>query len=468
MASVLQHGKVVQIRSRAVFNLPERYQYVSLNVCSKKGHPWSSNTTAVVRQKGGEGTALIDFWARLPADNGDTSIEIELHPEPKPGKFKLFEKSAYAEKRRTTLRVPHTFPGPGEPPVWHRAVISLEPKLHTHTQIAAKIKNDLRRIDSVVHGGAREVTATLGRHHERLANTVMGGGLPRAAAGIEMVPVPEGRQGEEGAPASTSGPPVSGPVSNASLAQRPSHWEVVSSAVGEQPSMLSITPVMDHDAGEIVNIEDFDIPPPEAGAVILVEFCAIRLDRGQARLPELELGKGLHRSLHCYAHGGFMGCALSLLADPEWEYILLSAIEDQEKANSRKIQMAIDKKVVMAMGVDGLSPATTTLAKKEELIFMNVLENSPTLCAYGLTRSGCCGPAMAVSDIPPAPSQAPSLASTWWMSHRPNSPIDPPIDVDSLPEDHVWQIFPTVPKARRPNLLLETHRCVWSPAGDED
>ncbi len=59
----------------------------------------------------------------------------------------------------------------------------------------------------------------------------------------------------------------------------------------------------------------------------------LRLPSRLARLPELDLvGAGLARAQHTYAHGGFMGAALSLLSDPEWATILLSSVgEDDPK-----------------------------------------------------------------------------------------------------------------------------------------
>ena len=56
---------------------------------------------------------------------------------------------------------------------------------------------------------------------------------------------------------------------------------------------------------------------PFSDPILLVEYCVTWLPADLARLPELDLGEGLMRPLHCYAHGGFMGAAISMLADPE-------------------------------------------------------------------------------------------------------------------------------------------------------
>ncbi len=65
---------------------------------------------------------------------------------------------------------------------------------------------------------------------------------------------------------------------------------------------------------------------PARGPELVVEHCTFWLPADIARLPELDLGETLARRLHCYAHGGFMGVAISMLADPEWESILLEAV----------------------------------------------------------------------------------------------------------------------------------------------
>ena len=64
------------------------------------------------------------------------------------------------------------------------------------------------------------------------------------------------------------------------------------------------------------------------GPLLVVEHCCSFLPPDLARLPELDLGEGLRRPLHCYAHGGFMGAAISMLADPNWEDILLQSVKD--------------------------------------------------------------------------------------------------------------------------------------------
>ena len=66
------------------------------------------------------------------------------------------------------------------------------------------------------------------------------------------------------------------------------------------------------------------------GAVLRVQYRQLRLGRAAAALPELELLQPLARPLHCYAHGGFMGAALSMMSDPQWTTLLME-IEDEDK-----------------------------------------------------------------------------------------------------------------------------------------
>ncbi len=75
----------------------------------------------------------------------------------------------------------------------------------------------------------------------------------------------------------------------------------------------------------------------------------------------------LEKRAHSYAHGGFMGAAISLVADPVWEDILL-------EGEGSKVQ----QHVADLVGAE--------VARKELLVLMNMLENSPVLCAYGLVR----------------------------------------------------------------------------------
>ena len=75
------------------------------------------------------------------------------------------------------------------------------------------------------------------------------------------------------------------------------------------------------------NHSSLDVPGAEKDPLLVVEYCTTWLPYDLARLPELDLGDGLSRAMHCYAHGGFMGAAISMLADPEWENILLDSIK---------------------------------------------------------------------------------------------------------------------------------------------
>ena len=91
--------------------------------------------------------------------------------------------------------------------------------------------------------------------------------------------------------------------------------------------------------------------------------------------------------LHSYAHGGFMGLAASMMADPAWRAAL--AAEDPAAAGR-------------AAGLWAAAGGDPTAAPALKLPL--VLENSPVLCAYGYWRLGCC-------VAPPTWSAAPSRSS---------------------------------------------------------
>ena len=95
------------------------------------------------------------------------------------------------------------------------------------------------------------------------------------------------------------------------------------------------------------------VPEACGGPVLLVEHCSSFLPMDLARLPELDLREGLHRSLHCYAHGGFMGAAISMLADPDWEHILLESIKETGKGDV--VVKVNDRFVYHAVGVHATS-----------------------------------------------------------------------------------------------------------------
>lgn len=66
--------EVVQLRTRAVFHLPENYEHVRLGLHTQRTRTaWRSMQVNV-----NDGTALIDFWARVPLEAGGTRIGIEV------------------------------------------------------------------------------------------------------------------------------------------------------------------------------------------------------------------------------------------------------------------------------------------------------------------------------------------------------------------------------------------------------
>ena len=114
-----------------------------------------------------------------------------------------------------------------------------------------------------------------------------------------------------------------------------------------------------------------------SGPYLELEYCRLVLPSAEASLPELALPVPLARGLHSYAHGGFMGAALSLLADRTWVNVLL--------AQSSDTQVSAHVEVLAALGGEG-----GVAAARDSAALMLVLENSPVLCAYGLARCGCC------------------------------------------------------------------------------
>jgi hypothetical protein len=117
----------------------------------------------------------------------------------------------------------------------------------------------------------------------------------------------------------------------------------------------------------------------------------IPVDRWEAQNGSFELNGGaleqpvavLPPPLHSYAHGGFMGLATTVLADPEWSTILKEESDVAWKALQR------EQLKLKAMG----KADKPNLAQGN---YMTVLENSPVLCAYGLVRTGSTTP---VKDV---------------------------------------------------------------------
>ena len=92
----------------------------------------------------------------------------------------------------------------------------------------------------------------------------------------------------------------------------------------------------------------------------------------------------LRRAAHAYAHGGFMGLAPSMMADPAWVAILEA--EDPPSA-ARVAPVAAAARAAVAAAAAGV-PETAT----RTLRLMTMLENSPVLCAYGMVRCGSTAP----------------------------------------------------------------------------
>ncbi len=66
----------------------------------------------------------------------------------------------------------------------------------------------------------------------------------------------------------------------------------------------------------------------QPGPTLVLEYLQSRLPESHAQLPEFNLGHCLLRPMHCYAHGGFMGLAISLLADDVWKDVLIRTAKE--------------------------------------------------------------------------------------------------------------------------------------------
>eukprot|EP00955_Chlamydomonas_euryale_P041746 352101-Chlamydomonas_euryale.AAC.1 len=80
-------------------------------------------------------------------------------------------------------------------------------------------------------------------------------------------------------------------------------------------------------ASRITNIEHFDVPDAEGGVVLLVEYCILRLQAGQASLPELELGHGLVSLVRAWGWGRrpFLVCltqSSTLMSIHTWPFLV--------------------------------------------------------------------------------------------------------------------------------------------------
>eukprot|EP00873_Tetraselmis_striata_P004735 jgi/Tetstr1/424999/TSEL_015467.t2 len=106
------------------------------------------------------------------------------------------------------------------------------------------------------------------------------------------------------------------------------------------------------------------------GATLLVDARVTVEEVSSASATAENEIEALTRPLHSYAHGGFMGSAISLMQEEPWT----RRLSRFEPGNSARC--------------DALS-AQPGATEKQKLKLMAFLENSPVLCAYGLYRSGC-------------------------------------------------------------------------------
>lgn len=63
------------LRTRAIFNLPQEYSWVYLEIrVGHIGKTWKTHRVPVIK-----GSALIDFWTRIPGPGkGETCIQIKV------------------------------------------------------------------------------------------------------------------------------------------------------------------------------------------------------------------------------------------------------------------------------------------------------------------------------------------------------------------------------------------------------
>lgn len=134
----------------------------------------------------------------------------------------------------------------------------------------------------------------------------------------------------------------------------------------------------------------------ESRIFLYLEYRVVYLAAGKCKLPEVALSRPLQKAAHIYAHGAFMGAALSLMSDPKWVSILRKL--EAEAASTAARLAALGK-------------------TKKKLKVMTILENSPVLAAYGLVRSHC---TLKGELLKPSPSRGPVV----YEALKPNTGAD--------------------------------------------
>lgn len=106
-------------------------------------------------------------------------------------------------------------------------------------------------------------------------------------------------------------------------------------------------------------------------AKLQLSYWAHTVPASEVGVPELPITR-LLRAAHTYGHGGFMGAALTFMADQRWRAIFKAvAPKDYNKAHLQWMLHIRNKASVQCK-------------------LMLTLENSPVLCAYGVVKSGAC------------------------------------------------------------------------------
>ncbi|GAX72857.1 hypothetical protein CEUSTIGMA_g312.t1 [Chlamydomonas eustigma] len=390
---------IVTLRSRVVLDLPSQYRSVFLETRPSDVKTVLTSEKVSVRN----GAAVIDFWARIPCPHTDSyNIDFVLRPTSAHGAIDGIFQRAQARSRHGRLvidtkslnsncRASSQLPLQRGQQMGSQQLSSNKVPWHrAHVLLKSSITNKplLRRLDQV----ARSVGSTMTGVDSATQRQADG------AAELELsVPQPGG--GRRWAHSNRDLPEAC-----ISVPQEEAQPQEPTSPETYQGSKLTF--------GRASSPTQMILKEPS----LVVEYCLLWLPPTLARLPELDLSEPLSRSLHCYAHGGFMGAALSLMADPEWEYILMEAVGESNEGH-------IAKKVLQGLGI--MASLSSSLMSRDMLPFMSVLENSPVLCAYGLDRMGCTTTALPIApfkDPEETTSALNSLSAPWWDADRPDLP----------------------------------------------
>ncbi|GAX72858.1 hypothetical protein CEUSTIGMA_g313.t1 [Chlamydomonas eustigma] len=478
-----EFAPVVTLRIRAIFDLSPEFRYVNVEIfCKQLRKSYKTNTVPVVK-----GAALIEYWFRISADNHPENLDLKFYVEPSASKGSeniLLRKISTTcleatlqisqpsgSNHRQCYKVPILSPTSechsehpqgvlstatvdgGQNESWQKRVLPLNPRgdlLQKFSTLAGLITHNVEvtplLLNSSIHAHTDGISVS--PHNPTLLNPSSPCKLAQQTSLVRPYVTPllqPGLPGQQSLCAYSYSPTASllpqassgcsPPTSHQSIAIEMGQMELtgcypassvdvhlratgVHSMAGTQREVVE-----EEDSVQQSPFEDLMSAPAATGMAamngpyMVVEYCLLWLPPTLARLPELDLSEPLSRSLHCYAHGGFMGAALSLMADPEWEHILMEAVEETG-ASPTALRM------IGSHGLLSTLDSAVAVSSKDLLSFMTVLENSPVLCAYGLTRLACLVPAL--QAMPPGLQDHSAVSSSlwdiWWDSNRPDRP----------------------------------------------